>query len=130
MPKVRHFTSSASTHSLGNVSTNGTLRNDGWDNAGEAMSDTLSVIADAVEDLDEFYNKRADPADEWIDKSMSAFASSVNRSLREERRNPMNDVTGVPKGTGVTETIFLRKQASRAGSMSNHGRKMRVHSGV
>jgi WD40 repeat protein len=131
VPKVRHFKPPASVSSLGSTAAaDGTLRNDGWDNAGEAMSDTLSVIADAVEDLEDFYIKRMDPADEWIDKSMSTFASSVNRSLREERRNPTDNVTGVPKGMGVTETIFRRKQASRAGSLSNHGRKMRVHSGV
>ena len=93
------------------------------------MSDTLSMIADTAEDLDEFYNKRMDPADEWIDKTMSTYASSVNRSLRDERRNPVDKVTNVPKGTSMAETIFLRKQASRAGSLSSHGKKMRVHSG-
>ena len=120
VPKAR-YVDSADGH--------GTVRNDGWDGAGEAMSDTLSIIGDRAEDLDEFYVKKMDPADEWIDRTMSDFASSVNLSMKEERLNPIDSVTNLPKGMGVAETIYRRKQASRLSSLSKHGRKIRVSSG-
>ena len=103
------------------------LRNDGWDGIGEGMSDTLSYVADDVDDLDEFYRAGfTDPADAWVDEETGRFAAALHADRRAEAREPLDRVTGIPKGAGVTEGIDFLKKVSRRGSVSRQGRMMRV----
>ncbi len=103
------------------------LRNDGWDGIGEEMSDTLSCVADDVDDLDVFYRAGfTDPADAWVDEETGRFAAALHADRRAEAREPLDRVTGIPKGAGVTEGIDFLKKASRRGSVSRQGRMMRV----
>ena len=102
------------------------LRNDGWEDIDDGISDNLSVIADDSNDLADFLTKKQDPADVWVDQELSEYASELHEKRTRERRDPNNKITGAPKNAGVTETIHYMREAARSQSHSRQGRMMKV----
>ena len=116
VPKVRHLNPEHLDY----------LRNDGWEDMEDAMSDNLSQVADDANDLECFLTKGMDPADVWVDEELGQYAKELESRREKERRDPTNKVTGAPKRAGVTETIHFMREQSRRTSKSRQGRMMRV----